>query len=733
MTFTFLKATGEVAFFRSDAEQAEWTTHEMSLLCSFPLDNGKIIERGMRVLFQDPATGDWQAYEIRNCIIYPGTGFQQFTAEDIAISELTDCHIGDTIEMTDITAQEALADVLSGTGWSVGANNAPNTSYADIGRGSVWQAVCTIRDNWNVYIMPRVTVNSTGITGKYLDIIPAKGEWRGLRLSINKNVSDPCVTYDDSELYTALYGYGASYTEGEDVEEQVTLETNFAEVVWAKEKGHPAKPYGQTYLEQPEKTALYGRNGKPRFGYYQNTEIDDPRLLLQKTWETLSVVCDPKINITGTCSDLKRLGYADQPIRLHDLAIVDVMPTGETFYEQVTQLIVDLLDATKDQPTIGRYIPNIVYINRATEDYATGGSTGVSSGGSGGSTRSAKELGEFETEIKQNERNIILEARQVNENREILRQAGMEIDPITGVLIYAEDNENMVGSKFRVQSNRITAEVEQRTASDNLLSSRITQTANSIALEVSERKGADSELRSSITVTANQIRSEVSNVDQRLSSRITQTANSITAEVNRATAAEGALSGRITVNANSITAEVTRATTAEGNLDGRITVNANNITAEVTRATTAEGNLSGRLTITENNISAEVTRATDRENYLSGRITVNSDMVGIVVEEVNHDYVVKAASIVAGINDQSGSYVKIDADTINLTGYVTASQLSATQADIDNLKSGQTVATMLKAGILYANTSFDFKGHSIVSWECETPTGNKFYALGYAR
>ena len=56
MDFTFLKATGEVAFFRSDAEQAEWTQEEMNLVCSFPFVADKMIERGMTVLFQDPAT-----------------------------------------------------------------------------------------------------------------------------------------------------------------------------------------------------------------------------------------------------------------------------------------------------------------------------------------------------------------------------------------------------------------------------------------------------------------------------------------------------------------------------------------------------------------------------------------------------------------------------------------------------------------------------------------------------
>ena len=687
MEFTFLRATGEVAFFRSDAEQAEWTTHEMSLTCTFPLDYDKLIEHGMRILFQDPATDAWQAYEIRNCKIYRAAGYQQITAEDIAISELMDCHISDEIELTGVTAYDALSEVLPGTGWSIGTNDAPNVSMADIGRGSVWQAVSTIRDNWNVYIMPRVTVNASGITGKYLDIIPAKGVWRGLRLAIDKNISDPCVEYDDSELYTALYGYGGTITVGEDTEDQETVEITFADVVWEKERGHPAKPFGQIYLENPGKTAMYGRNGKPRFSYYQNTSIKEPHLLLEKTWETLTTVSDPKINITGTVEDLRRFGYADQPIRLHDMAIVDVLPIGDPIYKQVTQLVVDLLNPANNRPTVGEYIPNIVYINRDTEDYATGGSTSVSGGGGSGSSRLDKEFSEFETEIIQNERNIILTARQVNENHDILRQAGMEIDPITGVLIYAEDNENMVGSKFRVQSNRITAEVEQRIAEDHLLSSRITQTANSISLEVSERKGADQQLQSSITMTATQIRSEVVNMDQRLSSRITQTSDAITAEVNRATLAEGTLSGRITVNADAITQEVTRATSAEGTLSGRITTTADAVTAEVTRATTAE-------------------------NGLSGRITVNSDKVSVVVEEKNDQYVVKAASIVAGINGQDGSYVKIDADTINLTGYVTVSELNATNARIDNLLTGDTLAGSLRANNLSASSSFSLGGHA---------------------
>jgi hypothetical protein len=79
-----------VAFSRSDAQEAEWTQEEMSLSCVFPYLADKVIERGMVILFQDPATDDWEAYEVRKCSMFPGESYQQLTAEDICVSELTD-------------------------------------------------------------------------------------------------------------------------------------------------------------------------------------------------------------------------------------------------------------------------------------------------------------------------------------------------------------------------------------------------------------------------------------------------------------------------------------------------------------------------------------------------------------------------------------------------------------------------------------------------------------------
>ena len=483
MDFTFLKG-GDVAFFRSDAQTAEWTEEELNLHCVFPYIPDKEIERGMVVLFQDPATADWQAYMIRQCQVF--ANYQQIEAEDIAVTELSACHIPETIELDNVTAKAALTKILTGTGWSVGTVYGSPVSSGDITRGSVWQNVSLICQNWNVYIMPRVTVNSSGISGRYLDIVSSGGADRGLRLAVNKNVTDPCVVYDDSDLCTALYGYGGTYSEGEG-EDRVTLEYNFSSVAWSKTSDHPAKPKGQKFLEYPEMTALYGLNGKPRYGYYQNTNISDPAVLLQKTWETLKTVCQPKISISGTVTDLKRLGYADVPLRLHDLAIVELEPLGVLFYKQVVKLTVNLLDPTKNLPTIGDYIPNIIYINRETESFATGGGKG-SGGGGGGSGRSRVELeeSEFRTGIYDTGKQVGMYARKVDKQGNILSQAGMDIDPETGVIVYAENNKNMIGSKFKVQSDQISLEVRNRQNADSSLSAKITVNSEKIETKVSK-------------------------------------------------------------------------------------------------------------------------------------------------------------------------------------------------------------------------------------------------------
>ena len=392
MECIFLNAAGQTLFVRDDMESGHWIQQEMNVTADFPFVADKKIERGMRIAFRDPETDVMEVFEVRVVMNQELDHYQQITAEHICIAELLDEHI-DTMEITAQTASQALASVLSGTLWSVGTVTASGAQSADIGRGAVWDAVNTIQQNWNVYITPRVVISSAGaITGRYLDIAPAEGVWRGLRLSIRKNLLDPAVTYDDEEVYTALYGYGGNVEKAQASGDDKTEELNFAGEVWTATAEHPAKPAGQTYLEWPEKTAIYGRNGRARFGYYQNSNIKDAAILLQKTWESLKLSCEPKISVSGGCIDLYRLGYKDQPLRLHDLAIVEIEETGETFQKQIITCDIDLIDPTGTRVQVGDYIPNIVYINRDTDNKASRG------GGGGGGGRSKGSMTNLEDE-----------------------------------------------------------------------------------------------------------------------------------------------------------------------------------------------------------------------------------------------------------------------------------------------------------------------------------------------
>lgn len=405
MECIFLNAAGHTLFTRTDMESGHWVQQEKAVNADFPFVPDKKIEIGQRIAFRDPATDIIEVFEIRNVVNTEPDHYQQITAEHIAVSELSDEHINAT-EITDKTAAQALATALTGTLWSVGTNTASGTQSADISRGSVWNAVSTIQQNWNVYIIPRVVISAAGaITGRYLDIMPAEGTFRGVRLSIRKNLLDPAVTYDDTEVLTALYGYGGNVDVTVSGQDDRTEELTFASIVWTATAEHPAKPSGQTYLEWPEKTAIYGRNGRPRFGYYQNGNIKDASVLLQKTWEALKKTADPKISISGTCVDLYRLGYKDQPLRLHDTAIVEIEETGEVFHKEIIMLDVDLVDPTGSRPEIGDYIPNIVYINRETNELTTGGGGGGGGGGRGQNNKQ-KEESETWTAFEKNDQRI---------------------------------------------------------------------------------------------------------------------------------------------------------------------------------------------------------------------------------------------------------------------------------------------------------------------------------------
>lgn len=434
----------------------------------------------------------------------------------------------------------------------------------------------------------------------------------------------------------------------------------------------------------------YVSKNESLYGVVSKTETDQSitKKEMLKAWaeDRLNRHCEPNVTVTISALELSEAtGEALDKIRLGYMCRVPLPEYSTTIIERVTKLNWSdkLREPERVTVTLANQLNDVANIIKQ-----------LSSSGSRNSGGGAKAQEEDHAWIVDTADHVGLVAEA------IIGRDGETVDwsRVSSIIV---DGEGIHQQVVKTQGDLAVAE------------SRIDMNEQRIALEVTARQTADQGLSSRITIEAGRITSEVTNrvnADNQLSSRITQTAEAITAEVTRATTAEGTLSGRITVAAEAITAEVTRATTEEGTLSGRITTTAEAVTAEVTRATTAEGTL-------------------------SGRITVNSDKVELVVSESSGGYVVNSASIVAGINGQTGSYVKIKADTINLSGYVTATQLNATDAKIDNLMAGNTTAAWIKANQgnipkLTVGNDLTFKSHGVY-WQGVTIDGISYHFMGY--
>ena len=88
MRFLFFDAAGRILFERSDDESAVVQHEELSLQAAFPYRDDKVIQRGMRIGYQD-AFG-FQVFEIRQAKTMEPDHYQDVQAEHICIAELTD-------------------------------------------------------------------------------------------------------------------------------------------------------------------------------------------------------------------------------------------------------------------------------------------------------------------------------------------------------------------------------------------------------------------------------------------------------------------------------------------------------------------------------------------------------------------------------------------------------------------------------------------------------------------
>ena len=144
---------------------------------------------------------------------------------------------------------------------------------------------------------------------------------------------------------------------------------------------------------------------------------------------------------------------------------------------------------------------------------------------------------------------------------------------------------------------------------------------------------------------------------------------------------------KIEQNEQAITMEANERIAGEASMNAKITVQADRITSEVSNRLSAESQLSSRITQTATAITAEVNARVNADTALSSRITVNA--AGIETK-------VSKNGVISAIN-QTAESVTIQASKINLSGYVTASQLDATNATISSLRTGSATFSLMNA------------------------------------
>ena len=164
-------------------------------------------------------------------------------------------------------------------------------------------------------------------------------------------------------------------------------------------------------------------------------------------------------------------------------------------------------------------------------------------------------------------------------------------------------------------------------------------------------------------------------------------------------------------------------TDADGNPDwarlSRLVVDGEGIAATVEIVKEEYGQMSSSIKQNEKAITAEVKRATKAEGNLSARISLNADQIELRVEK---------DGVISAIN-QSSESIDISASKINLTGYVTASDLYAVNTRIDNLVSGSSSFTQIVTAGLRAS-SFYLAGSEITT-KSATISGTTIHYLGW--
>lgn len=206
----------------------------------------------------------------------------------------------------------AIAPVLQGSGWNVAQNSvsgiASTNFYYTSRLHAFWDAIKT----WRCEFKPKITFTNGEIVAQELYFADSFDEDFGRLYVYGDRLLTVTASTSEEELYTAFIGRGKG-EEKKDESGEATggygRKITFKGISWSKAKGDPAdKPLGQEYIEIPSATALYGyADGKPRIGFVEFNDVDNPEELLRLTYDYAMTHSRPMAQFKSTVFDDRRI------------------------------------------------------------------------------------------------------------------------------------------------------------------------------------------------------------------------------------------------------------------------------------------------------------------------------------------------------------------------------------------------------------------------------------------
>lgn len=271
----------------------------------------------------------------------------------------------------------ALEVALEGARWEVGHVDDLGASRAHFFHESRMSCIRKILESWGGEVRFRVEMSGNRVVGRYVDIFAERGEDRGKRIEIGKDLVAVNQSISTEELATAIWprGKGEELEQDEGEEEDrdpaYGRRINIEEVEWKTELGDPVdKPKGQKWIGDPEALEEWGRidpSGVLRHKMVDVVfeDIEEPEELIQAGWDLLQELKKPRVSIDVHMIDLEHQ-YGHEAVRLGDtvrLVVCTVDPVIRVM-ARVTKIVRYLGEPERTEVTVGNVEDAVVDVSR---------------------------------------------------------------------------------------------------------------------------------------------------------------------------------------------------------------------------------------------------------------------------------------------------------------------------------------------------------------------------------